>query len=92
VASSGVYRRRGPSLLVADGRRNSKGSAVASRSITGLAVVTAPICPLVPQVRVQKPLGLARDAERARDAVRGLIMANGVDGQLQKTRRAQNRQ
>ena len=30
-----VYRRRGPSLLVAEGRLNSKGRAVASRAKTG---------------------------------------------------------
>jgi hypothetical protein len=71
-----VYRRRGPSLLVAEGRLNTKGRAVASRSKTGRGVVTAPIFLLVPQVRLPKRLDLARDAERAVDGVPGLIVRN----------------
>ena len=77
-----VYRRTGPSLLVAEGRLNTKGRAVASRSKTGRGVVTAPIFLLVPQVKLPKRLDLARDAERANDAVPGLIVANWVDGRL----------
>ena len=73
------YRRRGPSLLVAEGRLNSKGRAVASRSKTGRGLATVPIFLLVPQVRLRKRLDLARDAERARDAVPGLIVTNWVD-------------
>jgi hypothetical protein len=73
-----VYRRRGPSLLVAEGRLNTKGRAVASRSKTGRGVVTAPIFLLVPQVRLPKRLDLARDAERAIDGVPGLIVAKWV--------------
>ena len=70
-----VYRGTGPSLLVADGARiNSRG--LASRSKTGRGQVTAPIFLLVPQVRLPKRLDLARDAERAHDAVPGLIVAN----------------
>lgn len=42
-----IYRRRGPSLLVAEGRLNTKGRAVASRSKTGRGLVTAPIFLLV---------------------------------------------
>jgi hypothetical protein len=38
-----------------------------------------PIFLLVPQVRLTKRLDLARAAERARDAVPGLIVANWVD-------------
>ena len=70
-----IYRRRGPSLLVAEGRLNSKGRAVASRSKTGRGVVTAPIFLLVPQVKLHKRLDLARDAERAIDGVPGRIVA-----------------
>jgi hypothetical protein len=77
-----VYRRRGPSLLVAEGRLNTKGRAVASRSKTGRGLVTAPIFLLVPQVKLPKRLDLARDAERAHDAVPGLIVANWVEGRL----------
>ncbi|WP_299364180.1 DUF6441 family protein [uncultured Paracoccus sp.] len=76
-----VYRRSGPSLLVAEGRLNTKGRAVASRSKTGRGLTTVPIFLLVPQVRLKKRLDLARDAERARDAVPGLIVANWVEGQ-----------
>ncbi|MDR5654239.1 DUF6441 family protein [Ruixingdingia sedimenti] len=70
-----VYRRAGPSLLVAEGRLNTKGRAVASRSRTGRGLASVPIFLLVPQVRLRKRLDLARDAERARDAVPGLIVA-----------------
>ena len=75
-----VHRRTGPSLLVAEGRLNTKGRAVASRSKTGRGLTTVPIFLLVPQVRLPKRLDLARDAERARDAVPGLIVANWVEG------------
>jgi hypothetical protein len=74
-----VYRRRGPSLLVADGRLNTKGQAVVSRSKTGRGKVTAPIFLLVPQVKLPKRLDLSRDADRALDSVPGLIVANWVD-------------
>ena len=73
-----VYRRTGPSLLVAEGRLNTKGQAVAARSKTGRGLATAPIFLLVPQVKLPKRLNLARDAERAHDAVPGLIVANWV--------------
>jgi hypothetical protein len=75
-----VYRRRGPSLLVADRARiNKRGQAVASRSKTGRNQVTAPIFLLVPQVKLPKRLNLDRDAERALDSVPGLIVANWVE-------------
>lgn len=76
-----IYRRRGPSLLVVEGRLKSKGRAVANRSKTGRGVATVPIFLLVPQVKLRKRLDLARDAERAVDSVPGLIVANWVDGQ-----------
>ena len=77
-----VYRRRGPSLLVADGRLNSRGLGVASRSKTGRGMATVPIFLLVPQVKLEKRLDLARDAERAQAVVPGLIVANWVEGRL----------
>jgi hypothetical protein len=49
---------RGPSLLVAAGRLNTKGSAVASKSKTGRGDVTAPIFLLVPQGKLPKRLDL----------------------------------
>ena len=77
-----IYRRRGPSLLVAEGRLNSKGRAVASRSKIGRGVATVPIFLLVPQVKLRKRLDLARDAERVLDAVPGLIVAGWGEGRL----------
>jgi hypothetical protein len=68
-----VYRRSGPSLLVAEGRLNTKGRAVRSRSRSGRGVATVPIFLLVPQVKLPKRLDLARDAVRAHDALPGLI-------------------
>ena len=75
-----IYRRRGPSLLLAEGRLSSKGRAMASKSKTGRGVATVPIFLLVPQVKLRKRLALARDAERAVDGVPGLIVANWVEG------------
>ena len=75
-----IYRRRGPSLLVVEGRLNKKGQVVVSRAKTGRGKVTAPIFLLVPQVKLPKRLDLARDADRALDSVPGLIVANWVDG------------
>jgi hypothetical protein len=77
-----IYRRRGPSLLVAEGRLNTKGRAVASRSKTGRGLVTAPIFLLVPQVKLRKRLDLAREAERAVDSVPARIIKNWVGGKL----------
>ena len=74
-----VYRRGGPSLLVADGRLNSRGLGVASRSKTVRGKATVPIFLLVPQVKLAKRLSLARDAERAQAAIPGLIVANWLD-------------
>ena len=74
-----IYRRRGPSLLVAEGRLNSKGRAVASRSETGRGLTTAPIFLLVRQVKLPKRLNLARDAERAAAAIPGSIVRNWVE-------------
>ncbi|MFD1510563.1 DUF6441 family protein [Lacimonas salitolerans] len=77
-----VYRRRGPSLLVADGRLNSRGLGVASRSKTGRGRSTVPIFLLVPQVKLRKRLDLARDAERAQAAIPSLIVSGWVDAKL----------
>lgn len=77
-----IYRRRDPSLLVAEGRLNTKGRAVASRSKTGRGVVTAPIFLLVAQVKLPKRLDLARDAERAQAAIPGSIVRNWVEDHL----------
>ena len=71
-----VYRRSGPSLLVAEARLNTRGRAVRSRSKTGRGVATVPIFLLVPQIKLPKRLDLRQDAMRAREALPGLIVAN----------------
>ena len=73
-----VYRSRGPSLLVAEGRLNSRGLGVASRAKTGRGMATVPIFLLVPQVKLRKRLDLEQDTGRALDSVPGLIVANWV--------------
>jgi hypothetical protein len=77
-----IYRRQGPSLLVAEGRLNTKGRAVASRSKTGRGLLTAPIFLLVPQVRLEKRLNLAKDAEKLWPAIPKMIAANWVSDKL----------
>lgn len=76
-----VYRRRGPSLLVADDARlNRAGLAQAKRGrrrrdgiLTGAQ--TVPIFLLLPQVSLPRRLDLDRDARWAEAALLGLIAA-----------------
>jgi hypothetical protein len=76
-----IYRRTGPSLLVAEKARiNTRGLAVASRSKTGRGQVSAPIFLLVPQVKLRKRLDLMRDAERVAGQVPGLIISSWMEG------------
>lgn len=76
-----IYRRNGPSLLVAEKARfNTRGLAVASRSKTGRGQVGAPIFLLVPQVKLRKRLDLARDAKKVAGAVPGLIVGKWAEG------------
>jgi hypothetical protein len=77
-----VYRRIGPSLLVAEGRLNTKGQAVVSHSKTERGKVTAPTSLLMPHEKLPKRLDLARDAARAHNVVPGLIVANWVEGKV----------
>jgi len=75
-----IYRRNGPSLLVAEKARiNTRGLAVASRAKTGRGQVSAPIFLLVPQVKLRKRLDLARDAEKVAGTVPGLIVEEWVE-------------
>ena len=67
---------------MAEGRLNTKGQAVVSRSKTGRGKVTAPIFLLVPQVKLPKRLDLARDAARAHETLPGLIVANWAEDRL----------
>ena len=75
-----IYRRRGPSLLVAEGRLNNRGLGVASRSKTGRGKATVPIFLLVRQVKLRKRLDLARDAKAAQERMPGAIVAKWVEG------------
>ena len=75
-----IYRARGPSLLVAEGRLNSEGRAVASRSKSGRGRATVPIFLLVRQVKLAKRLDLAKAAEVAVGRITGAIVANWVEG------------
>jgi hypothetical protein len=77
-----VYRRMGPSLLVAEAQLNTRGRAVASRSRSGRGIAKVPIFLLVPQVKLPKRLDLPRDAERALDSVAGLIVANWLESRF----------
>jgi hypothetical protein len=77
-----VYRRTGPSLLVAEGRLNTRGRAVASRSKTGRGAMTVPIFLLVPQVKLRKRLDLARETNAAQERIPGAIVANWVEGKI----------
>ena len=75
-----IYRRKDPSLLVAEKARiNTRGTAVASRSKTGRGQVSAPIFLLVPQVKLRKRLDLTRDAQRVAGSVPGLIVEKWRD-------------
>ncbi|SEO15503.1 hypothetical protein SAMN04489859_103918 [Paracoccus alcaliphilus] len=77
-----IPRRTGPSLLVAEGRLNSKGRAVASRSKTGRGLTSVPIFLLVRQVKLRKRLDLAREAERAVNGLPEKIVAGWLDGKV----------
>lgn len=77
-----IPRRPGPCLLVAEGRLNTKGRAVASRSKTGRGLTSVPIFLMIRQVRLRKRLDLAREAERAVDSVPGKIVAGWLDGKV----------
>lgn len=83
-----VYRRTGPSLLVADNVRVSKKGRVrenitrhkdgrVSSRLQGRA--TAVIFLLVPQVKLPKRLDLARDARAVGNALPELIVANWAE-------------
>jgi len=75
-----IYRRSGPSLLVAEGRLNTRGVGVASRSKTGRRLTTVPIFLLVPQVKLRKRLDLERDAKAAQEKIPKAIVTNWVKG------------
>jgi hypothetical protein len=65
-----VYRRTGPSLLLAPAGPRPSGTTV------------SPIFLLVPQIKLPKRLDLARDADRALDDIPGLIVTNWLELRL----------
>jgi Family of unknown function (DUF6441) len=84
-----IYRRSGPSLLVADNARFTRSGRVRENvtrrkdgtsysRLAGRTVV--PIFLLVAQVKLQKRLDLDRDAREVEADLPGLIVANWVDG------------
>ncbi|XHC03936.1 DUF6441 family protein [Seohaeicola saemankumensis] len=74
-----IYRRSGPSLLVAEGKLNSRGLGVASRAKTSRGLTTVPIFLLVRQVKLRKRLDLDRSAKAAQDSIPGAIVAHWVE-------------
>ena len=70
-----IYRRTGPSLLIAEARMAKNGRATVSRSKTGRGLASIPIFLLVPQVRLRKRLDLDRPAKAAIAAVPGAIVS-----------------
>jgi len=73
-----IYRRRGPSLLVAEGRLNSRGIGAASRAKSGHGLTSMPIFLLVRQVKLAKRLNLAKAADAALGRIPEAIVANWV--------------
>ncbi|MDO5757306.1 MAG: DUF6441 family protein [Rhodobacterales bacterium] len=71
-----IYRRTGPSLLIAEARLTKHGRAVVSRSKTGRGLTSVPIFLMVPQVKLRKRLDLARPAQAALNAIPGAIVSN----------------
>lgn len=74
-----IYRRNGPSLLIAEGRIAKSGRAVASRSKTGRGLTSVPIFLLVPQVKLRKRLDLEKPAQAALAALPAAIVREWSD-------------
>lgn len=80
-----VYRRRGPSLLVAEnqrartGKRGGFGKASASALRTGRGLATVPMFILVPQVTIRKRLDVNGAANKWLSALPGLVVRNWRD-------------
>lgn len=74
-----IYRRNGPSLLIAEGRIAKSGRAVASRSKTGRGLTSVPIFLLVPQVKLRKRLDLEKPAQAALAALPAAIVRKWSD-------------
>ena len=70
-----VYRRGRTALLVADGRLNSRGYGVQSKSKTGRGRATVVIFVLVPQVKLRKRLNVAALADQVAVTIPGRVVA-----------------
>ena len=77
-----IYRRSGPSLLVAEGRLNTRGLGVASRAKTGRGLTTVPIFLLVRQVKIRKRLDLNQATKTVQNWIPGAIISNWVEPRL----------
>lgn len=80
-----IYRRGGPSLLVAEnlraraGKRGGFGRASTTALRTGRGLATVPMFLLVPQVTVTKRLNVDGAAEKWLAALPGLVVRNWRD-------------
>lgn len=74
-----VYRKTGPSLLIAEGRIAKGGRAVTSRSKTGRSLTSIPIFLLAPQVKLRKRLDLEKPAQAALAALPAAIVRKWSD-------------
>lgn len=70
-----IYRKNGPSLLIAEARMSKHGRAAVSRSKTGRGMASIPIFLLVPQVSLRKRLALERPARAAINALPATIVS-----------------
>lgn len=71
-----IYRRGRPSLLVAEGRLNTRGRVTASRSKIKRGVATVPVFVLVPQVKLKKRLNLNSVVKSVVNKLPSRIVAN----------------
>lgn len=77
-----IYRRSGPSILVAEGRLNTRGLGVASRSKTGRGLTMVPIFFLVPQVKLRKRLDFDEAAQSVVASIPGAILRHWVEARI----------
>lgn len=74
-----VFRPGRPGLLVADGRLNSKGLGVQSKSKTGRGRATVVIFILVPQVKLRKRLNVEALGQSMAERLPAMVVANWRD-------------
>lgn len=74
-----IYRPGKTSLLIAEGRINKSGRAVASRSKAGRGLMSVPIFILVPQVKLRKRLDLQSAASRIASGLPASIIRHWRD-------------